>query len=53
LGSAASGSGKFNTTVDDLLLYPEGATVGASGRMPAVFLDAINRQKPIDEDKLN
>ncbi|MBL8025707.1 MAG: methyltransferase [Fibrobacteres bacterium] len=51
--------GKFNTTVDangDLLLYPEGdMTVGASGRMPVggFFFDAINRQKPIDEDKLN
>ena len=52
-------SGDFNTTVDasgDLLIYPEGDTsVPPSGRMPkgGHFFDAIIRQEPIDEDKLD
>jgi hypothetical protein len=49
----------FNTTVDangDTLIYPEGdTTVPASGRMPrgGYFFDAIVRQEPFDEEKLN
>lgn len=49
----------FNTTVDangDVLMYPGGdTTASASARMPAngYFFDAIIRQKPIEEDKLN
>lgn len=49
----------FNTTVDengDLLIYPEGDTsVAPSGRMPkgGWFFDAIIRQDPIDEDRLD
>jgi hypothetical protein len=40
----------------DVYLFPEGdATVAPSGHMPAggYFFDAIVRQEPIDEDKLN
>ncbi len=49
----------FRTTKDkngDVLIYPEGDTsASASGRMPqtSYFFDAIIRQKPIDEEKLN
>ncbi len=50
----------MNTTIDeatgDLLGYPEGDTSApASVRMPkgGYFFDAIVRQEPIDEDKLN
>ena len=49
----------FNVTRDakgDLLLYPQGdMSAPPSGRMPAggFFFDAIIRQEPIDEDKLN
>jgi hypothetical protein len=49
----------FNTTVDangDTLMYPEGdVTAPASGRMPANgwFFDAIIRQEPVDEDRLD
>ena len=53
-------SGDFNVTVDeesgDLLVHPEGNTaVPPSGRMPqgGYFFDAIVRQEPIDEDKLD
>ena len=51
--------GGFNTTLDangDLLIYPEGDTTAPpSGRMPAgsAFFDAIVRQEPIDEARLN
>lgn len=49
----------FNTSLDangDTLLYPQGdMTVAPSGRMPkgGHFFDAIIRQQPIDEDRLN
>lgn len=49
----------FNTTLDakgDLLVYPEGdTTVPASAKMPqsGYFFDAIIRQPPIDEEKLD
>lgn len=50
----------FNTTVDessgDLLIYPQGDTsVAPSGRMPkgGYFFDAIVRQEPIDDDRLD
>lgn len=49
----------FRTTIDekdDVLIYPEGDTSAApSGRMPksGYFFDAIIRQKPIDEEKLD
>ncbi len=49
----------FNTTIDangDLLIYPKGDTsVPPSGKMPktSYFFDAINRQQPIDESKLD
>jgi hypothetical protein len=49
----------FNTTYDnngDLLIYPEGdVSVPPSCRMPKAgyFFDAIVRQEPIDEEKLN
>jgi len=52
-------AGEFNYTEDangDLLMYPEGDTsVPASGMMPKTgyFWDAINRQKPLDESKLD
>ena len=51
--------GAFNVTVDekgDTLIYPEGDTTAPpSGRMPkgGVFFDAIVRQPPIEEDRLN
>jgi len=50
---------KFNTSYDrdgSLLLYPQGNTeVPPSGRMPkaSYFFDAIIRQLPIDDTKLN
>jgi len=49
----------FNTTLDDngnLLIHPEGdLTVPASGKMPkaSYFFDAVIRQEPIDELKLD
>lgn len=49
----------FNTTLDengDLLIYPEGDTsVSPSGKMPksSYFFDAVIRQEPIDESKLD
>ena len=49
----------FRTTKDekgDVLIYPEGDTSSApSGRMPqnGYFFDAIIRQQPIDEEKLD
>jgi len=50
----------FNTTVEqdtgDVLIYAEGdAAFPPSGRMPrgGYFFDAIIRQRPIDEDKLD
>jgi hypothetical protein len=49
----------FNTTYDingDLLIYPEGdVSVPPSSRMPKAgyFFDAIVRQEPIDEEKLD
>ena len=52
-------SGDFNFTKDeagDTYIYPEGdMSVPPSGRMPAsgYFFDAIIRQDPIDEDKLD
>ncbi len=53
-------SGDFNVTVEegtgDLLIYPEGDTsVPPSGRMPkgGYFFDAIIRQEPIDDAKLD
>ena len=52
-------SGKFVYTVDeqgDMLIYPEGdTTVAPCAKMPkaSFFFDAINRQKPIDEARLN
>ena len=51
--------GKFNVTTNDngdLLIYPEGDTSAPpSGRMPkgGFYFDAIIRQQPIDEDKLD
>ena len=50
---------QFNTTVagnGDLLMHPEGDTTSPpSAKMPkgGYFFDAINRQQPIQEDKLN
>jgi len=52
-------AGNLNTKLDengDLLVYPGGDfDAPASGRMPTSgrFFDTINRQPPIDEDKLN
>jgi hypothetical protein len=53
-------SGDFNATVEpssgDLLMYPEGDTTAPpSGRMPrgGYFFDAIIRQEPLDEEKLD
>ena len=49
----------FNTTIDgngDLLMYPKGDTlVPPSGKMPksSYFFDAVIRQQPIDETKLD
>ncbi len=51
--------GNFNTSIDangDTVIYPEGdTTVPPSGRMPkgGYFFDAIIRQPPVDDDKLN
>lgn len=51
--------GKFNTEVEksgDLLMFPEGdKTVLPSGKMPkdGFYFDAIVRQEPIDDSKLN
>lgn len=51
--------GNFNYTVDangDYLMYPEGdLSVPPSGRMPkgCPFFDAIVRQEPLDEDRLD
>ncbi len=51
--------GKFNTLLEangDLLQYPRGdRSAPASARMPAgqCFFDAIIRQEPIDEERLN
>jgi hypothetical protein len=51
--------GNFNTTVDAegyTLMYPEGdVTAAPSGKMPqdGYFFDAIIRQAPIEEDKLD
>ncbi len=51
--------GSFTVKVDekgDSLMYPEGDTsVGPSAKMPKVayFFDAINRQEPLDEARLN
>ena len=51
--------GEFNYTADEdgnVYMYPEGDTSSQpSAVMPAssYFFDAINRQEPIDEDKLN
>ena len=52
-------SEEFRTTNDekgDVLIYPQGDTTSSpSGRMPVkgFFFDAIIRQHPIDEEKLN
>jgi hypothetical protein len=52
-------AGKFNTAAEpngDILQWPEGdKSVPASGRMPkgGFYFDAIVRQEPIDETKLN
>jgi len=49
----------FNTTIDDngdLLIYPEGDTSASPcGKMPktSFFFDAVMRQEPIEEDKLD
>ena len=51
--------GELNTRIDengDLLVYPGGdLSVLPSGRMPksGYFFDSINRQPPLDEEKLN
>lgn len=51
--------GEFNTTTEpdgSLLIYPEGdVSAPACAKMPSsgYFFDAIIRQDPIDEDKLN
>jgi len=51
--------GSFTVSVDengDTLLYPQGDdSVAPSAKMPkaAYFFDAINRQEPLDESKLN
>jgi hypothetical protein len=51
--------GQFNVTTDDgggLLIYPKGDTSASpSGRMPngGFYFDAIVRQEPIDEEKLD
>jgi hypothetical protein len=51
--------GRFNTTLDengDTLLYPQGDTTAPpSSRMPqdGYFFDAIIRQEPIEEDRLD
>jgi hypothetical protein len=51
--------GSFTVSVDengDTLMYPQGdASVAPSAMMPkaAYFFDAVNRQEPLDESKLN
>jgi len=51
--------GSFTVSIDgngDTLLYPQGdASVAPSAKMPkaAYFFDAVNRQQPLDESKLN
>ncbi len=51
--------GSFTVSVDengDTLLYPQGdSSVPPSAKMPkaAYFFDAVNRQEPLDESKLN
>ena len=51
--------GSFTVLVDengDTLMYPQGdASVPPSAKMPkaAYFFDAVNRQEPLDESKLN
>lgn len=51
--------GEFNTRLDengDLLMYPQGDTsVAPSSKMPkkSYFFDAIIRQQPIEEDRLD
>jgi hypothetical protein len=58
-GLEVLGPGGFATTIDengDVLAYPQGdLTARPSGRMPAggYFFDAIIRQAPIEEDKLD
>jgi sugar porter (SP) family MFS transporter len=50
---------KFNYTIDeqgDILIYPQGDTSAAPcAKMPKTgyFFDSLNRQRPIDESKLN
>ena len=52
-------AGDFNTTQDangDILIYPEGdLSAPPSGRMPKgfYFFDALIRQPPVDEDRLD
>ena len=51
--------GSFTVSLDengDTLMYPQGdASVPPSAKMPkaAYFFDAVNRQEPLDESKLN
>ncbi|NOR34505.1 MAG: methyltransferase [Bacteroidales bacterium] len=51
--------GSFTVSVDengDTLMYPQGdASAAPSAKMPktAYFFDAVNRQEPLDESKLN
>jgi hypothetical protein len=58
-GAAVLVPGKFNVTIDehgDTLMYPLGDRSNSpSARMPngGYFFDAIIRQQPIDEDRLN
>ena len=58
-GTAVRVPGAFNTTQNedgDLLIYPTGDLAAPpSGRMPkgGNFFDAIVRQPPVDEDRLN
>lgn len=58
-GTRALVPGKFNTDPDengDIVQYPRGdKTLAPSLRMPrdGLYFDAIVRQKPIDEDRLN
>lgn len=58
-GTPALVPGQFNTVPDqngDILQYPAGdKSVPPSGRMPkgGYYIDAIVRQGPIDDDKLN
>jgi len=58
-GTPVRVAGGFNTTADangDLLIYPQGdVTAPPSGRMPKgyFFFDALIRQPPIDEERLD